>query len=646
MAVSDKDRCSFKDNSDFTSAILNAALDAIVTINTDGIIETVNPAFEKIFGYSSDEVLGKSVNMLMPEPHAREHDQYIKRYLHTGERRIIGIGRETEAIRKDGKKIPVELAINEFTWGGTTRFVGFVRDLTVAIEARMAIDKANQAKSEFLANMSHEIRTPMNAVIGLTDLLLETPLTREQREYLSIIKSSGDTLLSIVNDILDYSKIEAGKMTIEHVGFDLLQAIKHTIALVTENARTNSIILELQITDYPGIVNGDPGKLRQVLLNLLSNAVKFTKNGKITVEVSTKPINDNRIETTIQVHDTGIGLSTEQQARLFAPFTQADSTTTRRFGGTGLGLSISKRLIEMMGGEIWVESQENKGSTFGFTIPVELSKLAKLETKAADTATPSDTIISADTQPIPLHVLVAEDNIVNQKVIMHMLEKLGCKVTAVPDGQKAVAAMQENDFDLVLMDCQMPIMDGYEATKQIRSLDASKRGIKIIALTANAFIEEKEKCIMSGMDEHLSKPIEFQKLSQTLRTLVKNTVTKSTIEADSLTQRLETLLKTIGEQAINDIIAAFLQDTPKYITLLENSIAKKDYHSLKKTAHSLKGSFGNIGALNLMHDCEALEVLTGSTANSGDLDKCAVLINKIKCDYAEVSKLLTNKIKV
>ena len=357
---------------------------------------------------------------------------------------------------------------------------------------------AVKAKAAFLATMSHEIRTPLNGVIGMTSLLAQSALTKEQTIHLKAIQVSGSDLLHIINDILDYSKIEAGRLTLEAIDFEVRELIKEMHELTINKAQNKKIELNYSVqAEVPDYLTGDPARLRQVLSNLLSNAIKFTEKGRVKLLVSLKEREVNKVTLLFEVQDTGVGISKAAQATLFGAFTQEDSSTTRKFGGTGLGLAISKDLVRLFHGEIGVDSVKGKGSTFWFT-----AMFTKAETVGKTHPAEKKAI---KVVPGEQKILVVEDNLVNQQVIVALLKKLGYQTALANDGREAVEALKRSSYDLVLMDCQMPVMDGYEATRVIRHMQDAKKDVTIIALTANAMEGDKERCLEVGMDDYLSK---------------------------------------------------------------------------------------------------------------------------------------------
>lgn len=381
------------------------------------------------------------------------------------------------------------------------------RSLRDAEEARAAADAASATKSEFLAMMSHEIRTPLNGVIGLNTLLLDLPLDEKARHYAELARQSGDALLALVNDFLDFSRMEAGGLTLEEIPFDPRRVMTESVSVVAASAREKGLDIRCEV-DAPAQLLGDPSRLRQILVNLLANAVKFTAEGEVRLVSSPLPRAGAQTWLRIEVRDTGIGIDPAAQQRLFQPFIQADVSTTRRYGGTGLGLAICRALAVHMGGQIGVQSERGKGSTFWVELPFGVPATAGV----ADADTPAATTRRHFTG----RVLIAEDNVVNQLVAREMIGRFGLATDVVVDGEQAVHAVDTRDYDLVLMDCHMPGVDGYTATRRIRALGNPRSRVKIVAMTAGVLVGDEEKCRAAGMDDFIAKPLRLVELEKML----------------------------------------------------------------------------------------------------------------------------------
>ncbi|AZZ36306.1 hypothetical protein CIK05_05710 [Bdellovibrio sp. qaytius] len=511
-------------------AILESAFDAIVGMDQLGFVTEWNPRAEEIFGWNKEEAIGKRMSeLIIPERYRLMHEKGLAHFVNTGEGPVLNRSIEISAIKKSGLEFPVELSITPLKIDDQYIFTAFLSDITqrkedernlknLNAELEKSAAEAKQAselKSFFLANMSHEIRTPINGVIGMTNLVLDTDLTDQQREFVDIIRSSADSLLAIINDILDLSKIESGKMDLETIDFELSSLVTDITKTLRLTALQKGLNLKTDIpTSLVENVIGDPGRIRQILINLISNAIKFTHEGEITVRASVLSNTADDLEIRFEVEDSGIGISDETIKKLFQPFTQADSTMSRKFGGTGLGLSICQRLVELMHGQIGVTSTEEKGSIFWFELNFKKSKnkhIHQIHHFEHD-------LESNKTG----RILVVEDNFVNQKVARALLEKIGHRVDTVGNGLEAITALEQFPYDIVLMDCQMPEMDGFEATQVIRSGKHVKipKTIPIVAMTANALSGDKERCLKAGMDDYISKPVNINSLNKIIQKLL------------------------------------------------------------------------------------------------------------------------------
>lgn len=486
----------------------------VVTIDSSGTMLMVNKAMESIFGYTTEELLGRNVSMLMPDPDRSAHNGYLQRYIDTGERRIAETGRDVIALRKNGDQFNMNLSVTRLVQEGQMRFVGICRDISaqkkredvLLAEKTQALDES-RSKAAFLAHMSHELRTPLNGLLGMLQLLVQTPLSQEQHELVNHACVSGDALLEIVNDVLDISKIEAEGLKLETVGFDLLQTVSDALSMVHLLAHKKKLPLNHTLPATLPYVVGDPLRLRQVMVNLLGNAIKYTTQGAVSLSVQILKQDLEQISLRLEVRDTGIGIPADKLDSIFESFNQADISTTRHFGGTGLGLTISKKLIQLMGGHIGVTSVVDEGSLFWCELSLPITD-SIYEARFHQTDSEK---MKGSLKPSAVRILVAEDMPMNVLLVKKALQKLGItQATYVTNGKQALDAFEPGKWDMILMDCFMPEMTGYEASQAIRQLEA--KGIShvpIIAMTANAMAGDREECLRHGMDYYLAKPLKL-----------------------------------------------------------------------------------------------------------------------------------------
>ncbi len=714
--------------------IVEASPNPIIVVGRNGAIELVNAATESLFGHMRDELIGEPVEVLIPYRFQTQHVADRQEFFDRPQARSMAPGRSLVGRCKDGREVPLEVGLSPIEMPSGPAVLASAYDMTTRVEAeetliaaKVAAEEASRAKSDFLANMSHEIRTPMNAVIGMTELVLDSDLDASQRDYLNIVSESAESLLTIINEILDFSKIEAGKLELECRDFDVREEIGDTLKSLAEPAHMKGLELAWRVAqDVPQQLLGDPVRFRQVIVNLVSNGVKFTKQGEVVVSVEKLPSEDPFVELQVAVRDTGIGIPEEQQVRIFSAFEQADSSTTRQFGGTGLGLAIASRLVQKMGGRLWLESQPGAGATFHFTARLETASRVAEPTREAPALSQTHVVIVDDNatnrrilqellrhwgmrttavesgaaamdalhslgaeQPPPivivdanmpemdgfmlvdklrrtaafrdlgvimltsgsrdgdsarceqlgiarklmkptkqselfdallsvtgqpasagnsatasrspalrlpkLRILLAEDGKANQVLAMGLLRRDGHEVVLAEDGAQAIARLNEGSFDLVLMDVQMPVLDGLEATRQIREQEAqSGKHVPIIAMTARAMKGDREKCLDAGMDGYVAKPVRKEELLQAIQ----QNIGGRELEEDALDHQTgagiewDLALKSVDgdREILFEVLTALQTECPAILRSLDESIQNGDAEEASRLAHTLKSS--------------------------------------------------------
>jgi PAS domain S-box-containing protein len=635
----------------FLEKIFNSSLDGILTTDVHGNIMYASPRIKDILGYEQNEVLGKKIGMLWL--HGLEESEKI---MHELMKKGAIKAYELTALTKAGESIVLNIALSLLRdeKGKITGTTGFYRDITeekkmieATKQAKLRAEAANKAKSQFLAVMSHEIRTPLNGVLGMAEAFLDTVHDEEQRHIIGTITKEANSLLGIINEILDFSKIEAGKLEIDRIPFDLRNIFED----VTESFSYRVAQKELELIssiapETPTLIVGDPGRLRQILRNLIGNALKFTHDGRIVVKVESVQEPGDGIKLRFMVTDTGIGIPQEKQSLVFESFTQADGSTTRKYGGTGLGITISKQLAELMGGEIGLESTEGKGSTFWFTAVFSKQSETDLPNGREIDLVTRHTKIEMDRKNI--RILLAEDYPTNQEIAKRHLAHAGYQVDLAENGKLALDAFRLKHYDLILMDIQMPVMDGFQATRAIREIEAKLAAMEntdatkmlhrvpIVAMTAHALSEHKDLCLEAGMDDFLSKPLTRKDLLAIVAKWLNVKSKPATINPvadtgqDIAPQAILPGLPIDLERAINEfegdrklvaeVIAGFTKKVSEQLVTMREALACGDAETVRREAHSIKGGAASLTADDLAKVAAELE-LKGKSKDLSGADK-------------------------
>lgn len=639
--------------------LFNYSQALICTHDMEGRLLAVNPAICKVLQYEEEDLIGRYIYDFIP---ANRKQDFLEIYLPTitKEKNLEGLFNVIDKSGKEHYLLFHNYCVEDE--GAAPYVVGFSQDITERIKSeqelhiakRMAEDVAH-AKESFLANMSHEIRTPMNGILGMASLLAKTKLDDKQRNFLKLIHESANNLLVIVNDVLDLEKIIAGKLIVEKLPFKIIDKVTTVVQSFIYKAEEKGVAIIYQNSIPPDlVVVGDPYRLTQIMNNILSNAVKFTEIGKIVITTRVKSFEDQIATVQFIIRDTGIGISEKNQKSIFEPFVQADPTISRKFGGTGLGLTICKSLLEMQGGSLSVASKEGVGSTFTFNIPYLISEQ-------------DDDKID---NPIELNyaslrsrkILLAEDVELNQMIARHILEAWGMEVTIANNGKEALNAVEKNNYDLVLMDIQMPEMDGIEATKNIRLLaDPEKANVPVIALTANALKGDSEKYLSMGMTDYLSKPFDETKLFQVITRNIANLDSvpeeeegekkeepsvikqqKSVPMATDTLYDLSTIRSISGgdEGFVKKMIDLFIETVPQNVEELNKALAEQDWDQVSKMAHKLKSTLDSMGIASVKQDVRTVEQNAKNRESLKDIPALVGNINTIVAACIEQLKQL------
>ncbi len=628
------------DNNDVsTKAILGSLLEGVVIVDRKRTIVYANRAAVKMLGADADVLIGSGYDLSFFNRRKTDAELEVCPINFAITEGTASHMRDEVFVRNDGTDFFVEYVCTPL--GDDNRILISFQDVSQRREADRAVADARDAaleaarmKAAFLANISHEIRTPLSGIVGTANLLAETALSPEQANYVEMLKQSIGSLLETVNDILDFSKIEAGKLRLHMTTFDLHELVEDAMTLFRSSAEAKGLSFESVFDPAVAVsYRGDPGRLRQILNNLVSNAIKFTGAGSVKVEVTRVGSGTDRIK--FEISDTGIGISEEQLPALFQPFTQGDVSTTRRFGGTGLGLAISRELAEMMNGEIGVESEIGRGSRFWFT--VSLTPAIEPE--------PIESIHISESPADRFHVLLAEDHPISAEIIKRMLEQSGCRVSVAANGRNAAEIAGNYRFDLILMDCQMPEIDGYEATGLIRNSSGPNRSAKIIALSAHAEEIERSKCLLAGLDDFLCKPLTRESLARMFETHFKDSFTILNLDlspnlihhflAKHVTPEVSENFLSIearGEKDfVREILGTYFEYSEAELGRLESDLRNRDLVKLNRRAHALKGSSANVGLESIRRICGEIEL-------ADDFEMAGIRLTVLKREFSKIKE--------
>ena len=635
---------------DLKSRAIESSADGMAILENGQFIY-LNQSHLSLFGYQKEELIGQSLVKLYSSEEIK-HFQTTVFPVIANSHSWTG---EAIALRKDGSTFVQEVSLFSFD---EDKLICICRDISdrkaaeeKLLEAKQLAEAASIAKSQFLATMSHEMRTPMNAVIGMTTLLLDTPLNPKQQSFLETIRTSGDALLVLISDILDFSKIEADKLELERETFSVKHCIRESLSLVKAQAQAKQITLQSQIDpNLPDWIIGDLGRLRQILVNLIGNAVKFSEGGLVRVWARLQQGQDDRCQIQFAVKDTGIGIAPDKQKLLFQAFSQVDSSISRKYGGTGLGLAICQKLCQLMNGDIWVESQAGMGSTFYFTIEAEIPKNNPTQPK-----TEKDKVESTNAnldKNRSLKILLAEDVVVNQKVALLMLQNIACEADIANNGIEVLEALQRQSYDLIFMDVQMPEMDGITTTKEIIRQYPSENRPYIIAMTANAMKGDKEKYLEVGMNDYVSKPVRLDSLTAAINRyhLQSKANTQTTVAPAEISEPvfdrgvLDSLLEMAGEEGIGiilEIIDNFISSAALEIGTISEAIAIQNKDALRIASHSLKSASANVGGESLSKLCFELERIGRSQTDNFEPEQAQALLTRVNSNFEQLTNSLT-----